>query len=154
MRVVQVWFRLTFSVSRANRWRQVIRPLGLHQWLDSFDLTVPKKLATHRQATWVQGFTGGLASISTALPTTSGDSFTTCLRAWTPEQAEHQAEGFVVDATVLDGLAPYRVEHINRLRQKMSDSVRIPAHPQPQSQGGDESSCAPWSISGKVSCFT
>jgi hypothetical protein len=27
---------------------------------------------------------------------------------------EIQADGFVVDAAVLDGLAPYRVEHINR----------------------------------------
>lgn len=46
------------------------------------------------------------------------------VEAMTRVLKEIQAEGFVVDAAVLGGLAPYRVEHINRFGDYSLDLVR------------------------------
>ena len=46
------------------------------------------------------------------------------VEAMTRTLKEIKAEGFVVDAAVLGGLAPYRVEHINRFGDYSLDLER------------------------------
>jgi pentatricopeptide repeat protein len=46
------------------------------------------------------------------------------VEAMTRVLKEIQSDGFVVDATVLGGLAPYRVEHINRFGDYSLDMER------------------------------
>jgi len=46
------------------------------------------------------------------------------VEAMTRVLKEIQSDGFVVDAAVLSGLAPYRVEHINRFGDYSLDIER------------------------------
>ena len=46
------------------------------------------------------------------------------VEAMTRVLKEIQAEGFVIDAAILKGLAPYRVEHINRFGDYSLDLER------------------------------